>query len=309
MTPTIKNVAIAGAGGNLGPSILKELMDSNKFNITILTRKAGSQKCPQGVTVKEVDYESRDSLIEALKGQDALVNCTNSFDPQVATRVIDAAVAAGIYRYIPSDFGLDPDRAHNPSLPVFGIKAMAHAYMQQKAKDHGGKFSYTLITNGAFLDMAIRTSFMGVDVKNKRLSLFNDGENVIPYTMTGDVAKAVVGVLLHPEETVNRTAYIHSVNKSQKQMGAIAKEAVDGSWETTTVDVDAKYADSMESIKKGVKTPDVMYPQLIYACSKKEFAQPWPKSDNALLGIKEMSDEELKAVFREIASEIATNGH
>ncbi|KAF4779349.1 isoflavone reductase [Colletotrichum scovillei] len=303
MAPTIKNVALAGAGGNLGPSLLKALMDSNKFTITILTRKTGSQNFPAGVTVKEVDYESLDSLTQALKGQDALINSTNSFDPKVATRVVDAAVAAGVYRYIPPDFGLDPTRAHVPSLPIFGIKALTHGHMQQKAQENEGKFTYTIVTNGPFLDWGIRSSFMGVDVKNKKLSLFNDGENVIPYTMLADVGKAVVGTLLHPEETANRVAYIQSAVKSQKQMGALAQEAVSGSWETTTVDVDAIYANCMESIKKGIMTPDVMYPQLLYACAKKEFAQPWAKSDNALFGIKEMSDDELKALYKHIASE------
>ncbi|TQN73641.1 hypothetical protein CSHISOI_01867 [Colletotrichum shisoi] len=303
MAPTIKNVALAGAGGNLGPSLLKELMDSNKFNITILTRKAGSQKFPSGVMVREVDYESLDSLTQALEGQDALVNSTNSFDPKVATRFVYAAAAAGVYRYIPPDFGLDPERAHVPSLPVFGIKTLTRHHMKQKAAENNGRFTWTIIANGPFLDWGIRSSFMGVDVKNRKLSLFNDGENVVPYTMLADVGKAVAGTLLYPNETANRIVYVQSTVKSQKQMGTLAQEAVGGSWDTTTVDVDAIYANCLESIGKGIMTPDVMHPQLLYACSKKEFAQPWEKSDNALLGVKEMSDEELKAVCKQIASE------
>ncbi|KAK1978768.1 isoflavone reductase [Colletotrichum cereale] len=304
MAPTIKNVALAGAGGNLGPALLKGLLATNKFKVTVLTRKAGSQKFPPGVTVKEVDYESLDSLTQALKDQDALVNSTNSFDPKAATRVVDAAVAAGVYRYIPPDFGLDPVRCHVPSLPVFGIKALTSQHMKQKAAESDGKFTWTIITNGPFLDWSIRTGFMGLDLKNKKLSLFNDGENVVPYTMLDDVAKAVVGTLLHADETANRIAYIHSAAKSQKQMADLAQEALGWSWEnTTTVDVDAIYANCIESIDKGIMTPDVMYPQLLYACSKKEFAQPWGKSDNALFGIKELSDDELKAVYKQISLE------
>lgn len=250
-----------------------------------------------------MDYESLDALTQALKGQDALINSTNSFDPKVATRFVDAAVAAGVYRYVPPDFGLDPVRAHVPSLPIFGIKTLTHHYLEQKAKENEGKFTWTIISNGPFLDWGIRSTFMGVDVRGKKLSLFNDGENVIPYTMLADVGKAIVGTLLHPDETANRVAYVQSAVKSQKQMGAIAQEAVGGSWDTVTVDVDAIYANCIDAIKKGIMTPDVMYPQLLYACSKKEFAQPWEKSDNALLGVKELSDDELKAVYKQIASE------
>ncbi|KAK2060875.1 isoflavone reductase [Colletotrichum caudatum] len=303
MAPTIKNVALAGAGGNLGSAVLKGLMASNKFNITILTRKAGSQKFPQGLTVKEVDYDSLDSLTQALKGQDALVNCISCFDPKVPTRIVDAAVAAGVYRYIPDEFGTDPMRCHVPSLPALGIKALTCQHMKQKAAENESTFTWTIITNGAFLDWSIRNGFMGVDVKNKKLSLFNDGENVIPYTMLADVAKAVVGTLLHADETANRIAYVHSTNKSQKQIGAIAQEAVGGSWETTTVNVDAIYANCIESISKGVMTPDVMLPQLLYACAKKEYTQPWARSDNALFGIKELSDDELKEVCKQISLE------
>ncbi|KAF6841605.1 isoflavone reductase [Colletotrichum plurivorum] len=303
MAPTIKNVALAGAGGNVGPSLLKALMDSNKFNITILTRKAGSQNFPAGVTVKEVDYDSLDSLTQALQGQDALINSTNSFDPKVATRVVDAALAAGVYRYVPPDFGIDPLRAHVPELPVFGIKGMTHKYVQAKAGESGGKFSWTIVANGPFLDWGIRTAFMGVDVRKKKITYFNDGENVVPYTNLADVGRAVVGTLLDPAETANRIVYVHSTNKSQRQMAALAKEALGGEWEETTTDFDAVYAGCMESIKKGIMTPDVMYPQILYACSKKQYAQPWEKSDNALLGIKELSDDELKALFKSIASE------
>ncbi|KAK2004535.1 isoflavone reductase [Colletotrichum falcatum] len=303
MAPTIKNVALAGAGGNLAPALLKALVASNKFNITVLTRKAGSQKLPPGVTVKEVDYDSLDSLTQALEGQDALVNSTNSFDPKVATRVVDAAIAAGVYRYIPADYGLDPVRCHVPSLPIFGIRAMALQYMKPKAAESGGKFTWTIITPGAFLDWCLRTGFMGVDVKNKKLSLFNDGENVVPYTMLDDVGKAVVGTLLHADETANRIVYVHSAMKSQKQLGALAQEAVGGSWENDTVDVDAMYAKCIESIEKGIMTPEVMYPQIMYACTKKEFAQPWGRSDNALFGIKELSDDELKAVCKHLSQE------
>ncbi|KAL0943948.1 isoflavone reductase [Colletotrichum truncatum] len=303
MAPAIKNVALAGAGGNLGPSLLKALMDSNKFNITILTRKAGTHTFPSGVTVKEVDYESLDSLTQALQGQDALVNSTSSFDPKVATRVVDAAIAAGVYRYIPPDFGIDPKRAHVPELPVFGIKGMTNKYLQAKGEESGGKFTWTIITNGPFLDWGIRSAFMGVDPKQKKITYFNDGENVVPYTNLADVGQAVVGVLQHPDETANRPVYVHNTNKSQKQLAALAKEAIGGSWEETTSDFDAIYANCIDSIKKGIMTPEVMYPQILYACSKKQYAQPWEKSDNALLGIKEWSDDELKGLYKSIAAE------
>ncbi|KAF9881189.1 isoflavone reductase family protein [Colletotrichum karsti] len=303
MAPQIKNVAVAGAGGNVGTPVVKALMDTNKFNITILTRKAEGHNFPSGATVKEVDYDSLDSLTSALQGQDALVNATSSFDPKAATRVVDACIAAGVYRYIPPDFGIDPVKAHVPELPVFGIKGMTHKYMQAKTQETGDKFTWSIIANGPFLDWGIRSTFMGFDAKRKRITYHNDGENVVPYTNLGDVGRAVVGTLLHPDETANRIVYVHTVNKSQKQLAALAKEAIGGEWEETTMDVDVIYASCMESIKKGILTPDVMIPQILYACTKKQYAAPWEKSDNALLGVKEWSDEDVKQLFKTVNSE------
>ncbi|TDZ22408.1 hypothetical protein Cob_v004527 [Colletotrichum orbiculare MAFF 240422] len=307
MTPTIKNVAIAGAGGNLGPSILKALLDSNKFNVTILTRDASSHTFPAGATVKEVDYSSLDSLTQALQGQDALVNTTGSFDPKIATRVVDAAVAAGVYRYVPPDFGIDPNLAHVPELPVFGIKGMTHKYLQGKVRDHpgggGGKFTWTIVSTGAFLDWALRNGFMGIDFAKKKITYHNDGENDVPWSNLADVGKAIVGLLLNPAETANRIVYVQTVHKSQKQMAALAKEALGGEWQESTTDYDALYAECMESITKGIFSPEVMIPQIPYACSKKKYAQPFVKNDNALLGIKELSDEELKALCKTVAAQ------
>ncbi|KAI8297082.1 Bifunctional pinoresinol-lariciresinol reductase [Colletotrichum sp. SAR11_240] len=303
MAPEIKNVAIAGAAGNVGPHVLKALMDTNKFNITILTRKAGSHEFPSSCTVKEVDYESLDSLTAALKGQDAFVNCTSNFDPKAATRVVDAAVAAGVYRYIPPDFGIDPNKAHVPELPVFGIKALTRKYMEAKAQEVGDKFTWTIIANGPFLDWGIRSTFMGFDVKKKKITYFNDGDNVVPYTNLPDVGKAVLGSLTNPDDSANRIIYVHTINKSQKQLAQLAKEAIGGEWEEIKTDMDVVYAQCMEQIKKGVMTPDVLIPQIPYACTKKHYAAPWEKSDNAMLGVKEWSDEEVKTLFKQIDKE------
>jgi hypothetical protein len=48
-----------------------------------------------------------DALTEALVGQHAVVDATFSAD-DTPQRLIDASVAAGVYRYVPSDFGFDP---------------------------------------------------------------------------------------------------------------------------------------------------------------------------------------------------------
>lgn len=91
----IKNVAIAGvsplssirtirnpltkprkATGNIGSAIVKALLNSNQFNVTALTRSESTSKAafPDNVYICTVDYSNHSTLVDALKGQDAVVS-------------------------------------------------------------------------------------------------------------------------------------------------------------------------------------------------------------------------------------------
>ena len=76
MSTLIKNVAVAGATGNTGPTVIKTLTASG-FEVTALTRSTANAKSLLGPGVKiiEVDYLSHESLVFALRGNEAVVVC------------------------------------------------------------------------------------------------------------------------------------------------------------------------------------------------------------------------------------------
>ena len=76
MSSLIKKVAVAGATGNTGPTVVK-ILSASQFEVTALTRSAAKAESVLDPNVKivEVDYLSRDSLISALRGNDAVVVC------------------------------------------------------------------------------------------------------------------------------------------------------------------------------------------------------------------------------------------
>jgi uncharacterized protein YbjT (DUF2867 family) len=298
MAPTIKNVALAGATGNLGVPILKALLAAN-YNITVLTRSASKHSFPEGVAVKEVDYSSLQSLTEALKGHDAFINSTNASAPADAMRVIDAAVAAGILRYIPPDFGMDPE-CHG-LYPIFKTKEIAYKYIKEQAAAHPS-FTYTIVSNGPFFDWGLASGFMGIDLKNKRAGLFDGGENVHTWTNVDDIGKAVANVLAHPEETANRTAYISTVTKSQKQVAQLAQEALPGDWDVSRAPTTEQYKEALLSLQKGIVNYGVIAPLIQYGTQQKDLAHPLEKDDNELLGIRQMTDDEIKQMIKELAA-------
>jgi hypothetical protein len=61
--------------------------------------------------------------------------------------VIDAAVEAGVSRFIPSEFGFDLSTTSNSIQPAYKSKVAIENYLKEIAAKNPS-FSYTLISNG-----------------------------------------------------------------------------------------------------------------------------------------------------------------
>jgi putative NADH-flavin reductase len=106
MSTALKNIIIAGANGSAGAPILSALLAEPSFNVTILTRASSSATFPNGIPVRKVsDAFTVEELQEAFSGQDAVVvalNTAPASKDDLTARIVDAAVAAGVKRLIPS---------------------------------------------------------------------------------------------------------------------------------------------------------------------------------------------------------------
>jgi hypothetical protein len=136
------------AGGNLGPSILTPFLAS-PFKITVLTRPTSKSTFPASATVIKTDY-SPSSLASAFKDQDAVISIVGNEGFADQAKIIDAAIAAGVKRFIPSEFGSD---TANPTVreivPVFNGKKQVVDYLKTK---ESATFSWTAFITGPFFD-------------------------------------------------------------------------------------------------------------------------------------------------------------
>ncbi|KAM0284382.1 hypothetical protein ACHAQH_001958 [Verticillium albo-atrum] len=301
MAQQIKNVILAGATGSAGSKILNALAKSGRFNVTAAVRKPNTS-FPSAVNVNVVDLNSSDELLEAFKGQDAVIDATMSPDSAMPLRMVEAAVAAGVSRFIPSEFSLNPNNSKARAVPVYGPKNEVLARLKELAA--AGKITWTTVSNGAFLDWNLRTGFFKIDVKKRKAELLNGGEIVLPWTLLDHVGQAAVGVLLHPEETKNRPVYVSTVEKSQKQMVELAQEVLgkDG-WDVSSLDMEPVYQKSIAELQAGRVTFEVIGNIILYCNSREDLSGTWSKDDNALLGIQPWSDEQVRELLASIASE------
>jgi len=96
------------AGGHSGSFIAKELLKTGQHTVTAITRADSQSKLPEGVKVKKVDYSDPSSLVEALKGQDALVITLSGYTPpDTQSKLIQAASDAGVSWVLPNEWSPD----------------------------------------------------------------------------------------------------------------------------------------------------------------------------------------------------------
>ena len=102
----------------------RALLKTGKHIITAITRDDSQSKLPEGVIPKKVDYSKLDTLVEALRGQDALVITLSAYSPkETEIQLINAAGEAGVAWILPNEWS--PDSANEEfvrDVPVFRSK-------------------------------------------------------------------------------------------------------------------------------------------------------------------------------------------
>nr|POE63245.1 isoeugenol synthase 1 [Quercus suber] len=295
--PPIKNVALAGASGSLGAPILKALLDAN-FTVTVLARSETSHAYPAIVKVAEVDYNDAKSLELALQGQDAVISAVGyvAFGSQEA--LINAAVAMGVQRIIPSEYGGDPDVPAVRALPVFVDKVRIERHIRSKTE--GTSTSFTLICNNEFFDWDLDHGF-GVDIKGKKIEIFDGGDVVHTITPINLVANGVISVLQHPVETANRAVRLHGAPMTQnKLLDMIQRFAGKEGWQVTHVSTVEREKQGYQILKDEPSNwMGWAIPFLQVSVWGKRFQSDFSnKNDNELLGLKGLTDADIEEIVR-----------
>ncbi|KAK3385716.1 hypothetical protein B0H63DRAFT_186995 [Podospora didyma] len=296
---TIKNVAVVGAAGKIGRPIVARLLATQLFTITVLTRDGSKQLAfPEEVIVKEVDYDSVSSLETALQGQDAVVSAMafEAIDKQKS--LVDAAAKAGVKRIIPSEYGNDTLNPKLATVPIYQPKIAIRELCEQKAAENPNNFSWTTIQNASFLAPDWTLDFV-VDVKERKADIKDGGDVLFCATTYEDIAQTVAGILTHLEETANRPVRISSVNTTQNEIIALAKElgATEG-WNLTYSNTGDLEAEARKRWAAGDHSDEVIAMFINRAFIGEGWGGYFPVLDNELLGIKGIGKSGLRDIVR-----------
>ena len=151
----LTKVLLIGAGGNLGPSILKALASDPQFSVSVLTRKSSTATIPAspGLKVHSIgdDYPAAE-LQSAFAGQDAVIASLANASVLKQKDFIDAAIKSGVKRYVASEFGSDieNDKAVELLPMFFKGKKEILAYLKEK---EGDGLTWSAFVTGPFFEM------------------------------------------------------------------------------------------------------------------------------------------------------------
>ncbi|KAK1142215.1 hypothetical protein N8T08_008141 [Aspergillus melleus] len=293
----IETVAIAGASGTLGPYVLQALVNAG-FQVSVLTRSQKPGAYASNINVFEVDFNSVKSLTAALKGVDAVVSTVAGAAIDNQTVLIDAAVAAGVKRFIPSEFGTVTTNPKLESFPLYSSMFKVRRYLQEKTA--AGELSWTVLACGAFLDFVWNTPTF-LDFQNHTVTMLDEGDNRISSTSLTVVGSAIVAILQNFDATQNRVIRVSEAILTQNQLIGFAKELrPDIAWRTNKEQTSVLLQESLEQLGAGdFSMPAFMKLLKGTALAGDTYGSAFDVTDNELLGIKELAPADLKKLVAE----------
>ncbi|CCF47008.1 isoflavone reductase [Colletotrichum higginsianum] len=244
---TIKTVAVVGASGLVGLRVVKVLQEKG-FDVTAVSRESSTATFPPGVAVRRADLSSVESLTAAFVGQDAVVSAISTVAvivPGAQDPLIDAAAAAGVKRFVPSEYGLNTRNLEGEILGDWlKAKTAAVDYLIKKAEENPG-FTWTGVGTSLFFDWSITRGIYGISLENKSITIFDSGDQKVSTTSLSFLAEGIAAVLRHPGETANKYINIVEFEVTQNQLHKLFEE------ETGAIfTVEHKTADEAERVGK-----------------------------------------------------------
>ena len=183
-----KIIVIAGATGNLGERIVRSVLLHGGAVHALVRNTTPIEKIEKlqavGANVVVIKNWDIPSISSACAGADCVVSALAGLKEVIIdaqTVLLNAAVAAGVPRFIPSDFSLDFTKFTHGENRNLDIRREFHTYL------NNAPIKATSIFNGAFMDML--TGQMPVILfKPKMVLYWGDKNHLWHFTSMDDTA-------------------------------------------------------------------------------------------------------------------------
>ncbi|KAK5098081.1 hypothetical protein LTR70_004325 [Exophiala xenobiotica] len=254
----IQHVVLVGAAGRLGPSILQALLESDSFNVSVLTRASSKPTYPSSVNVLKTDDDlPYDQLVRALADQDALVLAFSGTQKDNSIKLANAAFEAGVKHVIPADFGsCDSSDPRSLSLvPLYVNKKDVRDHLvelSKKMRSDGSNISWTSLITGHFFDYGLKSGLLSMDVDKCKAKVFDDGNHKFSATTLATIGLATARILQKADDprVKNKLVYVQSIQTTQNDLISTVESVTGKKYEVEKVNSDAFVKENKDHLEK-----------------------------------------------------------
>ena len=195
-------IMLAGASGDLGSRIARALVARGAAVHALVRPGASANERSRiegwGAIVASADPNDVDTMAHACTGATCVVSALNGVRDVMIDRqskLLDAAVKAGVPRFIPSDFSSDFTRTRPGDNRNFDLRREFMTIADR------APIKVTSILNGAFMDM-LGDEMPIIQPGIHRVLYWRDADQSLDFTMKDDVAAYVAAAAM--DETTPR---------------------------------------------------------------------------------------------------------
>jgi nucleoside-diphosphate-sugar epimerase len=222
MTEPHSTIVLAGAAGDLGTRIARALVKRGAAVRALvrpdLSARDRAHLTALGLTLAAADPASVTQMAEAMQGASCVVSALNGLHDVIVERqslLLDAAVQAGVPRFIPSDYSEDfttTTRGDNRNLDL------RREFMGRADR---APINVTHILNGAFMDM-LGAEMPIIQPKIHRVLYWINADQPMDFTTKDDVAAYVAAAAL--DDTTPRILRIAGDTLSAREIAGVMSD-------------------------------------------------------------------------------------
>jgi hypothetical protein len=218
-----KTVLVAGGTGNLGERIIRFLLNRGAEVSTLARQDSNPEKLDKleslGVNVLKVNFSAPQQIADACKGISCVVSSLQGLHDVIVDAqkvLLEGAIAAGVPRFIPSDYSLDFTTLPAGDNRNFDLRREFHKFLDQ------APISATSIFNGAFAEI-LTYNIPLLDFKNKTVGYWGDDPDwKMDFSTMDDTAAFTAAAAL--DSTPPRYLRIASFRISPNELAAFASK-------------------------------------------------------------------------------------
>ncbi len=215
-------IVVAGATGNLGGRIVQALRGRGA-SVRALVRAAAPPERIQpleraGAEIVPVDWSDGAGLALACAGASCVVSALQGLEDVILglqTLLLEAAVKAGVARFIPSDYSIDFTRLPAGRNRNLDLRRKFHERLER------APISATSIFNGAFAELLAGPMPL-ILFRVRRVLYWGDADQRMDFTTIRDTAAFTAAAALDPDAP--RFLRIAGDQLSARELAAVAGE-------------------------------------------------------------------------------------